>query len=52
MPSAIVMDKHKTLLNTIQNIVNNDVYCWTYEGGPKILTGGRVVLCHFHVMKA
>ena len=30
-PSAIVIDKHKTSLNAIQNIMYNDVYCWTYE---------------------
>jgi hypothetical protein len=51
-PSAIVIDKHKTSLNAIQKIVNNDVHCWTYEGGKKLQTGGRVLLCHFHVMKA
>jgi hypothetical protein len=51
-PSAIVIDKHKTSLNAIQKIVNNDVHCWTYEGGAKVQIGGRVLLCHFHVMKA
>jgi len=25
-PSAIVIDKHKTSLNTIQNVVNNNVH--------------------------
>jgi hypothetical protein len=50
--SAIIIHKHKTILNAIQKIVNNDVYCWTYKGGEKIQTGGRVFLCHFHVMKA
>ena len=51
-PSAIVIDKYKTSLNAIQNIKNNDVYCWIYEGGTKIKIGGRVLLCHFHVLKA
>ena len=51
-PSAIVIDKHKTSLNAIQNVVQNDVLCWTYEDGAKVQIGARVLLCHFHVMKA
>jgi len=54
-PSAIVIDKHKTSLNTIYNVVQNDVLCWscwTYENNAKVQIGAHVLLCHFHVMKA
>ena len=49
---VIVINKHKTSFNAIQNIVNNELYCWTYEEGTKIQTGENVLLCHFCVMKA
>jgi hypothetical protein len=51
-PSAIIIDKHKTSLNAIQSVVSNDANCWTIENGAKTQIGGRVLLCHFHVMKA
>ena len=31
-PSAIVFYKQKTSLNAFQNIINNNIYCWTYDG--------------------
>lgn len=46
------IDKHKTSSNAIQNIVNNDFYCWTYKRCTKIQIGERVILSHLYVMKA
>ena len=51
-PSAIVIDKHKTSLNAINNVVNNDLHCWIMEGDNRVQIAGRVLLCHFHVLKA
>ena len=51
-PLAIVIDKHMTSLNAINNVVNNDSHCWIIEGNNKVHVAGRVLLCHFHVLKA
>lgn len=51
-PSAIVIDKHKTSLTAITNVVNQDLHCWIMEGENRVQVAGRVLLCHFHVMKA
>ena len=50
-PSAIFIDKHRTSLNVINEIVGKDIYCWRVENGQMIHIGGNVLLCHFHVMK-
>ena len=51
-PSAIVIDKHKTSLNAINKVVDNDAHCWIMKESTKVQIAGRVLLCHFHVMKA
>ena len=51
-PSAIVIDKHKTSLNSIRKVVEEDVHCWSTGSDGKVQVAGRVLLCHFHVMKA
>ena len=51
-PSAILIDKHRTSLNAINEVVGKDLYCWRVENEQKIKIRGTVLLCHFHVMKA
>ena len=51
-PSAILIDKHKTSLNAINEIVGKDIHCWRVENEEKIQVDSNVLLCHFHVMKA
>jgi hypothetical protein len=51
-PSAIVIDKHKTSLNSINKVIDKDAHCWTIGSERRIEVAGRVLLCHFHVMKA
>ena len=51
-PSAILIDKHKTSLNAINEIVGKDIHCWRVENEEKIQVDKNVLLCHFHVMKA
>lgn len=50
-PSAILIDKHRTSLNAINEVVGKDIHCWRVENGQRIQIGGNVLLCHFHVMK-
>ena len=50
-PSAILINKHRTSLNVINEVVGKDLYCWRVENGQKIKIGGNVLLYHFHVMK-
>jgi hypothetical protein len=40
-PSVIVIDKYKTSLNSINEVIDKNVQ-----------VAGRVLLCHFYVMKA
>ena len=51
-PSAILIDKNITSLNAITTIVSTDHFCWKDKriGGEQIAC--RVLLCHFHAMKA
>ena len=51
-PSAIVIDKHKISLNSINKVISNDIHCWRFVNATKIQIAGRIILCHFHVMKA
>ena len=51
-PSAILIDKHKTSLNAINEVVGKDIHCWRVENGEKFQVSGNVLLCHFHVIKA
>ena len=51
-PSAIVIDKHKTSLNAINKVLENDAHCWIMKESTKVQVAERVLLCHFHVMKA
>ena len=51
-PSAIVIDKHKTFLNSINKVIFNDIHCWSFVNDTKIQIAGRIILCHFHVIKA
>ncbi|XP_024400655.1 uncharacterized protein [Physcomitrium patens] len=51
-PSAIIIDKHRTSLNSIEMVVNMDEYCWTMENEERVQVAGKILLCHFHVMKA
>ena len=50
--SAIVIDKHKTSLNSINKVISNDIHCWRFVNATKVQIMGRVHLCHFHMMKA
>ena len=49
-PSAILIDKHMTSVNAINEVVGKDIYCWHVEIGQMIQIGGSVLLCHFHIM--
>lgn len=51
-PSAFVIDKSKTSFNAIEKVIANDVSFWKDGkiGGEQI--AGKMLLCHFHVMKA
>jgi hypothetical protein len=51
-PSTILIDKHKTSLNAINEVVGKDIHCWRVENGEKIQIARNMLLCHFHVMKA
>ena len=51
-PSATVIDKHKTSLNSIKKIISNDIHRWSFVNAAKIHIARRILLCHFHVMKA
>ena len=51
-PTAIVIDKHKTSLNAINKVVEADVHCWIIQSGERIQVARKILLCHFHVMKA
>jgi hypothetical protein len=51
-PSAIVIDKHKTSLNSINEVIDKDVHCWAIRSERRVQVAGRVLLRHFHVMKA
>jgi hypothetical protein len=51
-PAAIVIDKHRLSLNAITHVVNKDIHCWETTDSTRTQIAGRVLLCHFHVMKA
>jgi hypothetical protein len=51
-PTTIVIDKHQTSLNAINKVVEVDVHCWSIQGGERVQVARRILLCHFHVMKA
>ena len=51
-PSAIVIDKYKTSLNPINKAISNNIYCWNFVNVTKIQIAERILLCHFHMMKA
>jgi hypothetical protein len=51
-PSEILIDKHMTSVNAINEVVGKDIYCCRVENGQMIQIGGNMLLCHFHVMKA
>jgi hypothetical protein len=51
-PSAIVIDKHKTSLNSINEVIDKDAHCWTIGSEGRVQVARRVLLCHFHVLKA
>ena len=51
-PSAIVINKYKTSLNLINKVISNNIHCWRFVNATKIQIAGRLLLCHFHVMKA
>ena len=50
--SAILIDKHKTSLNAINEVVGKDIHCWRVENVEKFQVDENVLLCHFHIMKA
>ena len=49
--SAIVIDKHKMSLNSINKVIPNDIYYWIFVNVSKIQIMGRIIFCDFHVMK-
>jgi hypothetical protein len=51
-PFAIIIDKHKTSLDFVNEIIDKDVYCWTVGSEGMVQVVERVLSCHFHVMKA
>ena len=51
-PAAIVIDKHRPSLNAITNVVNKNIHCQKTTGSARTQIAGRVLLCHFYVMKA
>jgi hypothetical protein len=51
-PFAIVIDKYMTSLNSINEVIDKDVHRWTIRSEGRVQVVGRVLLCHFHVMKA
>ena len=51
-PSAILIDKDMTSLNAITTIVSNDPFCWKNQQIGVEQIGCRILLCHFHAMKA
>ena len=42
-PSAILIDKHKTSLNAINEVVGKDIHCWRVENGEKF----QVEMCYY-----
>jgi hypothetical protein len=51
-PAAIVIDKHRPSLNALINVVNKNIHCWKTTGSTRTQIVRRVLLFHFHVMKA
>lgn len=43
-PSAIVIDKYKTSLTIITNVVNKNVYYWNTDGNIRVQIGGEMSL--------
>ena len=50
-PSAILINKHKTSLNAINEVIGKNIHCWRVENGEMIQIGGNTLLCHFYIMK-
>ena len=51
-PFAIVIDKHKTSLNSRNKVISNNIHCWSFVNATKIQIVVRILFYHFHVMKA
>lgn len=51
-PSAIIIDKHKTSFNSIQKVTSKDPYCWETKDNVQKQVAARILLCHFHALKA
>jgi hypothetical protein len=51
-PFAIVIDKHKTSINFINNVIYNDIHYWNFMNATKVQIAEIIFLCHFHVIKA
>ena len=49
---TILIDKHRTSLNDINEVVGKDIYRWRVENRQRIQIGGNVLAWHIHVMKA
>jgi hypothetical protein len=50
--TTIVVDKHKISLNAINKVVQALVHCWSIQSGERVQVAGKILLCHFHIMKA
>lgn len=51
-PFAMVIDKHKTSINSINNVISNDIHYWGFMNATKVQIAEIIFLYHFHVMKA
>ena len=46
-PSAIVIDKHKTSLNSINNVILNDIHCWSFVNVTKVQIAEKLSIVIF-----
>lgn len=52
-PTALVIDKSQQELDAFIKVINEDPYCWGYEGqGNRIQISCHVIVCWFHTKKA
>jgi hypothetical protein len=51
-PSTIFTNKHKMSLNSFTEVIKNNDHIWRINGGILEQVTSRLLLCHFHAIKA
>jgi hypothetical protein len=49
---TIIINKLKTSLNVIHKVIEMGAHCWSIQSGKRVMVAKRILIYHFHVMKA